>query len=225
MSGGGVSGGEGKHVGQNGAEDGRGGWGAAWGERATVIFHETPLHGVFLIEPEKRGDDRGFFARVFCEDEFAAHGLETRFVQANNSLTGRKGTLRGMHFQVAPYAQAKLVRCTAGAIFDAIIDLRPESETFLKFAAMELTQRNRDALYIPPGFAHGFQTLVDETEVFYQMTDVFRPELARGLRWNDPLFAIPWPDDDRLIHARDAQYPDFKPGLAGRRASTPDSQH
>ena len=195
-------------------------------------FQDVGLPGAWLVQVERMEDARGFFARTWCDDEFAraafgssGSGDVPRFVQNSISFNLRKGTLRGMHYQAAPSREGKLVRCTAGAIFDAIIDLRPESETYLKFASVELTQRNRDALYIPPGFAHGFQTLVDDTEVFYQMTDVFQPELARGLRWNDPLFPIPWPEDDRLIHARDAQYPDFHPEAARRPGGTPDSQH
>jgi dTDP-4-dehydrorhamnose 3,5-epimerase len=180
-------------------------------------FRDVGLAGAWLLQVERIEDARGFFARTWCEDEFAranagSLGAEVpRFVQNSISFNLRKGTLRGMHYQAAPSREGKLVRCTAGAIFDAIIDLRPESPTFLAFASVELTQHNRDALYIPPGFAHGFQTLRDDTEVFYQMTDVFRPDLARGLRWNDPMFAISWPEDDRLIHPRDAQYPDFDP--------------
>lgn len=188
-------------------------------------FREIGLEGAWLIQIERMEDDRGFFARTWCDDEFAratsraATPVETygapRFVQSSISFNPRKGTLRGMHYQAAPSREGKLVRCSAGGIFDVIIDLRRGSKTFMKWVSAELTQHNRDALYIPPGLAHGFQTLGSDTEVLYQMTDVFKPELARGLRWNDPSFAIPWPDDQRLIHPRDAQYPDFDPEVHG----------
>lgn len=195
-------------------------------------FRELGLAGAWLVQVDRLEDARGFFGRTWCDDEFARAMSATpgprdvpRFVQSSISFNLRQGTLRGMHYQTAPSREGKLVRCTAGAIFDAIIDLRPDSATFLRYVAVELTQRNRDALYISPGFAHGFQTLSDDTEVLYQMTDVFRPELARGLRWNDPLFEIPWPQDERLIHARDAQYPDFDPGSARRQIDRPDFKH
>jgi dTDP-4-dehydrorhamnose 3,5-epimerase len=163
-----------------------------------------------VIEPERREDDRGFFARTFCEKEFAEHGLETRVAQCNISFNRRKGTLRGMHYQAAPFEEAKLVRCTMGAIFDAIIDLRPASPTFKKSFGVELTALNRRILYIPRDFAHGFQTLADDTEVFYQMAQVYSAEHARGVRWNDPAFGISWPPDERTINERDKNYPDFR---------------
>jgi dTDP-4-dehydrorhamnose 3,5-epimerase len=200
-------------------------------------FRDVGLAGAWLVQVDRLEDERGFFARTWCDDEYAraatavrGSGDAPRFVQSSISFNVRKGTLRGMHYQAAPSREDKLVRCTAGAVFDVIIDLRPDSATFLKFAAVELTQRNRDALYIPAGFAHGFQTLSDDTEVLYQMTDFFRPDLARGLRWNDPLFAIPWPEDERSMHSRDAQYPDFDPSRfdpesARRQADRPDSNH
>jgi len=175
-----------------------------------LIFTETILKGAWVIEPERREDDRGFFARTFCEKEFAEHGLETRVAQCNISFNRRKGTLRGMHYQAAPFEEAKLVRCTMGAIFDAIIDLRPASPTFKKSFSLELTASNRRMLYIPRDFAHGFQTLVDDTEVFYQMAQVYSAEHARGVRWNDPAFGIHWPADERIIHERDKNYPDFR---------------
>lgn len=175
-----------------------------------MIFTETILKGAWVIEPERREDDRGFFARTFCEKEFAEHGLETRVAQCNISFNRRKGTLRGMHYQAAPFEEAKLARCTMGAIFDAIIDLRPASPTFKKSFSVELTASNRRMLYIPRDFAHGFQTLVDDTEVFYQMAQVYSAEHARGVRWNDSAFGIRWPADERIIHERDKNYPDFR---------------
>jgi dTDP-4-dehydrorhamnose 3,5-epimerase len=174
-----------------------------------VIFRETKIAGAFLIEPERREDDRGFFARTFCRDEFTAHGLNPAVVQCNTSFNRRKGTLRGMHYQVQPFAEAKLVRCTAGAIFDAIIDLRESSSTFTHHFTTELAASSGAMLYVPEGCAHGFQTLVDNTEVFYQMSQQYAPECARGLRWNDPFFGIQWPDDRRTILGRDRTYPDF----------------
>ena len=175
-----------------------------------MIFIETFLKGAYVIEPERREDDRGFFARTFCEKEFGEHGLETRVAQCNISFNRRKGTLRGMHYQAAPFEEAKLARCTMGAIFDAIIDLRPASTTFKKSFSVELTALNRRMLYIPRDFAHGFQTLADDTEVFYQMAQVYSAEHARGVRWNDPAFGISWPPDERIINERDKNYPDFR---------------
>ncbi|HEV2802870.1 MAG TPA: dTDP-4-dehydrorhamnose 3,5-epimerase [Pyrinomonadaceae bacterium] len=178
-----------------------------------MIFNETKLAGAFLIEQELFEDVRGFFARSWSEREFAAAGLDARLVECNISYNHRRGTLRGMHFQRAPRAQAKLVRCTMGAIYDAIIDLRPESPTFKQWIGVELTAENRRMLFVPEGFAHGFQTLVDRTEVFYQMSTAFAPEHASGVRWNDPAFGIDWPDaggdGERIIIARDREYSDF----------------
>jgi dTDP-4-dehydrorhamnose 3,5-epimerase len=172
-------------------------------------FIQTPLQGAWVIQPDRIEDHRGFFARTFCTQEFAAHALATSFVQCNISFNRQKGTLRGMHYQAAPHEEAKLVRCTAGAVFDAIIDLRPGSPTFKKHFALDLTAGNRTMLYIPEGFAHGFQTLADDTEVFYQMSAFYRAESARGVRWNDSAFGISWPAAERIILDRDAQYPDF----------------
>lgn len=178
-----------------------------------MIFKEAKLAGAFVVEQELFEDERGFFARSWSEREFAARGLDARLVECNISFNHRQGTLRGMHFQNAPHAQAKLVRCTTGAIYDVIIDLRRESETFRQWLGVELTAANRRMLYVPAGFAHGFQTLADETEVFYQMSDVFAPECAGGVRWNDPAFGIEWPEvgdgRERIINARDRDYPDF----------------
>ncbi len=162
-----------------------------------------------MIEVEKREDQRGFFGRTFCREEFEAHGLNSQVVQCNTSFNKRKGTLRGMHFQAVPFAEAKLVRCTSGSIYDVIIDLRPASRTFKRHFAVELSAANQRMLYIPENMAHGFQTLEDDTEVFYQMSQMFSAEHARGVRWNDPAFGIEWPADERIITERDRNYPDF----------------
>ena len=156
-------------------------------------FQPTPLAGAYVIEPEPSEDERGAFMRTFCREEFGVQGLITEFVQCNVSYNLHKATLRGLHYQKPPHEEGKLVRCTAGAIFDVIVDIRPDSQTYCRWFAAELTQQNRLALYIPPGFAHGFQTLVDHSEVFYQMTEYYRPQSGAGLRWNDPAFGIQWP--------------------------------
>ena len=175
-----------------------------------LVFTETFLKGAFVIEPAKREDFRGFFARTFCEQEFAQHGLETAVAQSSISFNPKKGTLRGMHYQAAPFEETKLVRCTMGAIHDVIIDLRPGSPTYKKFFAAALSERNRKALYIPRGFAHGFQTLEDDSEVLYQMSALYSAEHGRGVRWNDPAFGIEWPAAaERIIHERDQNYQDF----------------
>ena len=174
-----------------------------------MIFTETKLPGAYVIEVEKREDQRGFFGRTFCREEFEAHGLNSQVVQCNTSFNKRKGTLRGMHFQAVPFAEAKLVRCTSGSIYDVIIDLRPASRTFKQHFAVELSAANQRMLYIPENMAHGFQTLEDDTEVFYQMSQMFSAEHARGIRWNDPAFGIEWPADERIITERDRNYPDF----------------
>jgi dTDP-4-dehydrorhamnose 3,5-epimerase len=163
-----------------------------------------------MIEPEMHEDHRGFFARTFCEREFEAHGLNPRVAQCNISFNRFKGSLRGMHFQASPYSEAKLVRCTAGSIYDVIIDLRSSSPSFKKHFGLELSARNRKMLYIPEEFAHGFQTLEDNTEVFYQMSQFHSPEHARGVRWDDPAFGISWPPGERIIIERDRTYPDFR---------------
>lgn len=172
-------------------------------------FVPTPLAGAYLIEPEPLSDARGFFARSFCAHEFAEHGLNARPAQCNISYNTKRGTLRGMHFQRAPHAEAKLVRCTAGSIYDVIIDLRRDSPTFRQWAGFELTADNRSALYIPEGFAHGFQTLADDAEVFYQMFDFFEPGSAGGVRWDDPAFGIAWPLGDPILSDKDRAYPDY----------------
>jgi dTDP-4-dehydrorhamnose 3,5-epimerase len=181
-----------------------------------MIFTPTKLAGAYVVEPELREDERGFFARTWCSRELWDAGLNPRLAQCSTSFNKRCGTLRGMHYQAPPHAEAKLVRCTAGAIHDVIIDLRPESSTFTQHVAVELTAGNRTMLFIPEGFAHGFQTLEDNTEVFYQMSDYHAPDCARGVRWNDPSFGIEWPEGERVIAIRDRSYPDFRVlGLAG----------
>ena len=176
-----------------------------------MIFTELRVAGAWAVEVQQREDERGFFARVFCREEFQAHGLPGDFVQCSASFNLRRGTLRGMHFQKAPSREGKLVRCTSGVILDVIIDLHPDSATYCAWEAMELTAENRRALYIPPGFAHGFQALTDNAEVFYQMTDFYAPDLAGGVRWNDPAFGIDWPIQPPILSDRDAAYPDFSP--------------
>jgi dTDP-4-dehydrorhamnose 3,5-epimerase len=173
-------------------------------------FEALPLDQAFLVRIEPHPDPRGFFARTFCVQEFGAAGLPTALVQASISFNARRGTVRGMHFQWPPSREAKLVRCVRGALFDVLLDLRPRSPSYLRHVAVELTDANRDAVFIPHGVAHGFQTLADATEVLYQMTDVYAPALATGVRWNDPAFRIRWPlADGSVISERDAGYPDF----------------
>lgn len=174
-----------------------------------MIFTETKLPGAFIIDQERHEDYRGYFARTFCRNEFEAHGLSPMVAQCNVSFNTRKGTLRGMHYQLAPFEEAKLVKCTSGSIYDVIIDLRKGSPEYKKFFGVELSAKNGRMLYIPEGFAHGFQTLEDHTEVLYQMSQVFSAEHARGVRWNDPAFGIEWPEGGRIILERDASYPDF----------------
>lgn len=174
-----------------------------------MIFRETELAGAFIIELEKSEDDRGFFARTFCQREFEAYGLNPSIVQCNVSFSRKKGTLRGMHYQVVPHEEAKLVTCVRGAIYDVMIDLRPDSPTFKGWLAAELTAENHRMLYVAEGLAHGFQTLQDDTEVLYQMSEFHHPECARGVRWNDPAFSIEWPAAERVISERDRNYPGF----------------
>jgi len=175
-----------------------------------VIFAETRLKGAFIIEMEKLEDERGFFARSWCQREFEEHGLNSRLVQCNISFNAKKGTLRGMHYQAKPFEEAKLIRCTRGAIHDLIVDIRPDSPTFREYVGFLLTADNRSLLYVPEGFAHGFLTLEDDTEVFYQMSEFHAPDHARGFRWDDPGFRIKWPGDVKVISERDETYPDFK---------------
>ncbi len=171
-----------------------------------MIFIETKLKGAFIIELERLEDERGFFARTFCQKEFEERGLNPKVAQCNISFNKLKGTLRGMHYQVAPYEEAKLVHCTKGAIYDVIIDLRPCSLTFKQWLAVDLTAENGRMLYIPEGFAHGFQTLEADTEVFYQMSEFYYPQYARGVRWNDPVFGVIWPIIPLNISLRDSSY-------------------
>lgn len=167
----------------------------------------TPLAGAYLIELEQLEDERGFFARSFCQKEFRERGLDPVVAQCNVSFNRKRGTLRGLHYQAEPHAEAKLVRCTRGAIWDVIVDLRRDSPTARQWHAAELTAENRRALYIPAGLAHGFQTLVDDTEVLYQMSEFFHPESARGVRWDDPALAIRWPIKQAVISPRDLAFP------------------
>jgi dTDP-4-dehydrorhamnose 3,5-epimerase len=176
-----------------------------------MTFTTTELPGAFVIDPERIEDERGFFARTFSVNEFEGHGLNPRIDQCSVSYNRIRGTLRGMHFQAAPHAEAKLVRCVAGAIHDVIIDLRPGSPTFRRWIGVDLSARNRRALYVPEGFAHGFLTLEDDSEVFYQISQSYVPGAARGVRWDDPAFGIRWPGEVKCISARDRDYADFQP--------------
>lgn len=175
-----------------------------------MVFIETILKGAFIIEPERFEDERGFFARAWCKKEFEDHGLNSNLMQCNISFNNKKGTLRGMHYQSAPHAETKLVKCTHGSIYDVIIDLRPDSETYKNWFGVDLRSDNEEMLYIPEYFAHGFLTLEDNTEVFYLMSASYHPECARGVRWNDPVFSIHWPAAVSIISDRDRDCPDFK---------------
>lgn len=178
-----------------------------------MIFTPTGLRDAWIIDVERRGDERGFLARVFCEDEFAEHGLATRFVQASTIYTEKRGTLRGLHYQQAPHREAKLVRCTSGGAHVVIVDLRPQSPSHREWVGVELSRANGRLLYVPEGFAQGYQTLVDGTEVCYQMSHEYMPAAARGIRWDDPAFAIEWPPaEHRLISERDRAWPDHEAG-------------
>lgn len=174
-------------------------------------FTEIPLKGAFIVELEKRGDDRGFFARAFCANEFAQHGLSNHMVQINDSLSATKGTLRGMHYQLAPKAETKIVRCIRGALYDAILDIRKDSPTFGQSFGVELSADNRRMLYVPKGFAHGFITLVNDTEAFYLVDEFYSPEHERGIRWNDPKFGIQWPMNPTVLSDKDRNQRDFDP--------------
>lgn len=170
-------------------------------------FHETPLRGAYIIDLEFHHDERGSFVRTFCADEFEAQGLETAVVQCNASFNRRRGTLRGLHFQVAPYEEAKLVRCTKGSIYDVIVDLRPDSPTYAEWFGAELNEEEGRSLFIPRGFAHGFQTLADDTVVFYQMSEFYHPQSAGGIRWDDPVLGIAWPVEDAVLSEKDRTFP------------------
>jgi dTDP-4-dehydrorhamnose 3,5-epimerase len=180
-----------------------------------MIFLETPLSGAYVVEIEKHEDERGFFARSWCAREFAAKGLDHNLVQCNVSFNKLKGTLRGLHYQIPPHAEVKLVRCTKGSLFDVIVDLRKDSPTFLKWFAIELTATNYKMLYIPKLFAHGFQTLEDDTEIVYQMSEFYQPGAAKGLRWNDLRLGINWPDARRIMSEKDQAYPNLEVDLVG----------
>ncbi|HEY7908794.1 MAG TPA: dTDP-4-dehydrorhamnose 3,5-epimerase [Thermomicrobiales bacterium] len=174
-----------------------------------MLFTETEIRGAFILDAEEIADERGFFARSWARDEFEAHGLNPHLAQCNLSYNHRKGTVRGMHWQVAPHAETKLVRCTQGGIYDVIVDLRADSPTYLRWIGVDLTAKNRRALYIPEGCGHGFQTLADATEVLYMITEYYTPAAARGMRWNDPAINVTWPLDVTVISERDAHYPDW----------------
>ena len=175
-----------------------------------MTFRHTKLPGVFEIGLESIPDERGFFARCWCQEDFRNNGLNPNLVQCSISFNARKGTLRGMHYQAPPFAEAKVVRCTSGAIYDVVLDLRPESPTFRQWIAVLLSAANRNMMYVPEGCAHGFLTLEDETEVFYQMSEFYHPESARGVRWNDPEFGITWPSEVKVISERDRAFPGFE---------------
>jgi dTDP-4-dehydrorhamnose 3,5-epimerase len=174
-----------------------------------MIFTATELPGAWIVDIDRRDDERGFFARSWCQEEFEARNLNPRQVQSSISRSRRKGTLRGLHYQAGPYAEAKLVRCTMGAIYDVIVDLRSDSPMYCRYFGAVLTADNHRALYVPEGFAHGFLTSADNSEVLYQMSEFYHPEAARGVRWNDPAFAIAWPGFPDVISDRDSSYPDF----------------
>ena len=174
-----------------------------------MIFTETKLKGAFIVDIEPAQDERGFFARTWCQREFQSHGLNPNLAQCSISFNHKRGTLRGMHYQTAPRREAKLVRCSAGAIYDVIIDLRPDSPTVHQWISVELAAKTRRMLYVPEDFAHGFQTLEDQTEVAYQISEFYDPQFARGIRWNDRFFGVQWPPADRIISARDSAYADF----------------
>jgi dTDP-4-dehydrorhamnose 3,5-epimerase len=174
-------------------------------------FKETLLKGAYVIELESRGDERGFFARFFCKDEFANTGINNEILQINNSLSRDKGTLRGMHYQLAPKSEDKIVRCIKGSLYDVIIDLREDSDTFGKWFGVELSAENRKTLFVPKGFAHGFMTLENNTEAFYLVTEKYAPEKERGIRYNDSRFNIEWPIEPLVISDKDKEHPDFNP--------------
>jgi dTDP-4-dehydrorhamnose 3,5-epimerase len=175
-----------------------------------VNLKETRLPGVYLIEPRRRSDERGFFARTFCSRELAELGLETRIAQSSISFNPTRGTLRGMHYQASPHGETKIIRCTMGAIWDCLIDLRPDSPTYKQWVAERLTAENRKLFYVPEGIAHGFLTLEPDSEVFYEISSFFVPDAARGVRWDDPTFAVDWPIRPRLMSDRDRDYVDFE---------------
>jgi dTDP-4-dehydrorhamnose 3,5-epimerase len=183
---------------------------------ANFRFNSLILPGAWLIEPIAKRDDRGFFARTFCAEEFARFGLETSFVQRSVSFNARRGTLRGLHFQESPHVETKIVRCTRGAIFDVIVDLRPEEPSFRRFVQVDLRADRANMLYVPPGCAHGFLTLEDASEVYYEITPAYRPEASTGIRWDDPDLAIPWPFQPVVTSERDEMLPTSRDYFARR---------
>lgn len=177
-----------------------------------MIFKETRIKGAFIIEPERMEDHRGFFARVWCKNEFELHGLNPNFVQINLSFNESRGTIRGLHYQIAPQEEAKLFRCTKGATFDVIVDLRSDSTTYMDWVGVELTADNRKMLYVPENCAHGYQTLTDNTEIFYQVSQIYAPKSERGVRWDDSTLGIEWPETENIIISeKDRNWPDFVP--------------
>ena len=179
------------------------------GENSFMIFIETKLKGAYIIEPKKLEDERGFFARIWDKDEFSKMGLDSKIVQSSISLNKKKGTIRGMHYQSKPHEESKIVKCVRGKIFDVLIDLRPNSETFKEWFSIELTEDNYKMVYIPKGVAHGFQTLEDNTEISYNISNFYNPRSSKGVRWNDKKFGIKWPLKVSIISQRDASYPLF----------------
>jgi len=180
-----------------------------------MIFNETSLHGAYTIELEKRGDERGFFARVFCEEEFAKAGLTNRFVQINNSLSTKLGILRGMHYQLPPAAEVKIVRCIKGALYDVIVDLRPDSPTFRQWYGAELSAENRRMMYVPQGYAHGFVTMSHDAEAFYLVSAPYSPQHERGLKFNDPALGIDWPVEPTDVSEKDRKWPNLEARFHG----------
>ena len=176
-----------------------------------MIVNETRLVGVYVIDMVKIEDERGFFARVWCKKEVEEYKLVSSFVQLNTSFSKKRGTVRGLHYQISPHQEVKVMRCIRGAIFDVIIDLRPDSSTYMQWMGVEVSGENGRMLYVPEGFAHGFQTLVDDTEVIYPVSEYYCPKAERGVRWNDPTFGIRWPEtEDVTISDKDRSWPDFR---------------
>jgi dTDP-4-dehydrorhamnose 3,5-epimerase len=172
-----------------------------------MIFHETPLQGAYVIEPERINDDRGFFARIWCQNELKQQGLKSEIAQSNVGFNNRKGTLRGLHFQETPHAEVKIVRCSRGAIFDVIVDLRPESQSYKRWFGVDLSEENCKMIYVPEGFAQGYMTLADNTEIYYHTTEFYSPETASGVRYDDPAFGIVWPLEIEVISQQDREWP------------------
>jgi dTDP-4-dehydrorhamnose 3,5-epimerase len=174
-----------------------------------VNFQALPIRGAYIVEMERHGDERGFFARAYCQTEFAAQKLTPSFVQANNSVSAQAGTLRGLHYQLGQYAEDKLIRCIRGAVFDVVVDLRLESPTFLSHHTLQISSVDKNAVYVPRGCANGIMTLADDTELFYLVSNAYEPKAERGLRWNDPRLNIEWPGEPVVLSEKDASHPDF----------------